>query len=170
MQSDELAKGLEALHLDAFGWALACCRGDAEAAQEAVQVAYVKALDGAARFDGRSSLKTWLFGVIRRTAGEQRRARRLAIIGVARLVARAPRPVAPDPEADARCSEVAWLLRRALARLSRRQAEVLHLVFYQGMTVEEAAVVLGVSAGTARLHYARGKRRLRRLLPEGVSS
>ena len=38
------------------------------------------------------------------------------------------------------------------------------LVFYQELSVAEAASVLGISVGTARTHYQRGKQRLRELL------
>ena len=54
----------------------------------------------------------------------------------------------------------------ALDRLSSRQREVLHLVFYQDLTIADAAEVLGVSVGSARMHYERGKAQLRRLLGE----
>ena len=64
---------LAALHPASFGWALACSGRDADLAEEVLQDVYFKVLDGRARFDRRSSLKTWLFGVIRMTAREHRR-------------------------------------------------------------------------------------------------
>jgi len=41
---------------------------------------------------------------------------------------------------------------------------MMHLVFYQELSVQEAADVLGMPVGTARTHYERGKARLRSLL------
>ncbi|HUC44731.1 MAG TPA: RNA polymerase sigma factor [Candidatus Sulfotelmatobacter sp.] len=157
---------LEELHPLAFGWALACCRRDRALAEEVLQNAYLRVLAGAARFDGRSSLKTWLFSVIRRTAASERRrewmtGRFLARFAVQRAVPEPP----PDPFTPVAASERAQAVARALKHLSGRQREILHLVFYQGMTIEEAADVTGISVGSARVHYERGKARLRLLLP-----
>ena len=49
-------------------------------------------------------------------------------------------------------------------QLSERQRSLLHLVFYHGLTVDDAADALGISVGSARTHYARGKARLAVLL------
>jgi RNA polymerase sigma-70 factor (ECF subfamily) len=60
-------------HPSCFGWALLCCRGRREDAEDVLQASYVKVLDGKAVFNGSSSARTFLFGVIRRTASERRR-------------------------------------------------------------------------------------------------
>ena len=153
---------LERHHADCFAWAMACCRRDRTEAEDVLQTSYLKVLDGRARFAGRSSLKTWLFGVIRRTALEHRRWRALRRFRSGSLAGR----VDPSPDAATAVgnSESAARLVSALATLTARQRELLHLVFYQDLTIAEAAGVLGISIGTARTHYERGKHRLRKLL------
>ena len=143
---------LERLHGAGFAWALVCCRRDREEAEDVLQTTYLKILDGRAVFAGRSSFKTFLFGVIRRTASESRRRRILPDLFLARGRQDAP-PAVPVPE-----ERLALL--SALDRLPRRQRQVLQLVFYVGLTVDEAAETLGVSPGSARVHYDRGKKRL----------
>lgn len=150
---------LEPLHADAFGWALCCCGWEREEAEDVLQTSYLKILDGKARFDGRSSLRTWLFGVILRTAAEERRRRWFR--GRKALAARPEPPPVATPEHLAAEGAENRALRAALLGLPRRQRELLHLVFYQDLTVADAARVLGVSVGSARTHYHRGKENLR---------
>src|SRR5690349_10623158 len=78
MDRSELERELERLHPESWGWALACAGRDRDIAQDALQTAYVRILGGTARHDGRSSFKTWLFGVIRFSALEELRRRRQA--------------------------------------------------------------------------------------------
>ena len=166
MSPADLTAELEHLHAAAFGWALSCCGWDRTAAEDVLQASYLKLLDGRARFEGRSSFRTFVLGVIARTAREARRRSALRRwLPLASLVlGREAVDGRPDPAtALARADETARLV-RALGRLSARQRQVLHLVFYEDLTIAEAAIVAGVSLGTARTHYERGKTALRRLL------
>jgi RNA polymerase sigma factor (sigma-70 family) len=161
----ELEAQLERLHPESFGWALHCCGRDETEAEEVLQSAYLRLVSGKARYEGRSSFKTWFFGVIRRTAQERRRRRRVRQERTLRLVPTEPVETrASDPLEELEREERARKLLRALDRLSPRQREILHLVFYQELTIEEGAKVMGVSLGSARTHYERGKERLRHLL------
>lgn len=160
-----LERQLEELHAASYGWALGCCAFDRAEAEDVLQAAYVKVLEGQARFDGASSFKTWLFAVIRRTAGERRRRGwRRALAFDRWFTRRAAAAPAADPEQAACGAETAHRLRQALRELSARQREIVHLVFYQDLSLEEAARVAGISAGSARTHYHRAKARLRLLL------
>jgi RNA polymerase sigma factor (sigma-70 family) len=168
MDQTDIQRELERLHSASFGWALWCCDRRRDEAEEVLQTAYLKVLEGRARFDGRSSLRTWFFSVIRRTAWEQRRRRWVRELLLGRWLERQPAWVA-DPGADdvLHGSAESRALRQALAALPERQREVLHLVFYQEMTIEEAANVLHIALGTARTHFERGKTRLRERLAGG---
>lgn len=158
MVDRDVRRSLEQLHPASFAWSVTCCRGDAAEAEEVLQSAYVKVLDGRARFGGRSSFKTWFFAVVRKTALERWRRRRLRRALLLDRARSEPAAAAADLLADVAEGEQAARVRAALARLSRRQRQVLDLVFYQELTVAEAAAVLGISVGSARVHYARGKR------------
>jgi RNA polymerase sigma factor (sigma-70 family) len=166
MTPEELEAHLERLHEASFGWALSCCGWNEADAEDVLQSTYMKVIAGRARFDGRAAFRTWLFGVIRLTAFEHRRraashAARPQRLG-ARLVASGEHVAHPEDPVER--SERSAVLLEALQTLPDKQRQVLHLVFYQDLTVAEAAEVMEVSLGTARVHYDRGKKKLRALL------
>jgi RNA polymerase sigma factor (sigma-70 family) len=169
VNESELRSQLERYHTDASGWALHCCRQRRADAEDVLQATYVSVLEGTARFDGRSTFRTWLFAVIRRTAAAQWRSAWLRALVLEREAGRFAVEPPPPASDEAERSERAARLRDALQQLSTRQQSVLHLVFYQGLTVEEAAQVMAVSIGSARTHYARGKARLAELLGRALS-
>ncbi len=165
MDGADLERQLEELHAASFAWALSCSGGNRQEAEELLQDVYLKVLEGRARFGGRSTLKTWLFGVIRRTAvgRSRRRSLRAALLFRWGRQELAPAPASGVDERIERRQEVERV-RTALRALSPRQRQVLELVFFHELTVREAATAMGVSLGTASLHYDRGKRRLARLV------
>jgi RNA polymerase sigma factor (sigma-70 family) len=153
-----LRQALEAHHVESYGWALSCCRRRREEAENVLQLVYVKVLSGKAVFDGRSSFKTWLFAVIRKTAAHEYRMeifRRLRLSQIPKVL---------DEQAAGEPPGVELRLKEALGKLPARQREVLQLVFYHDLSIVEAAKVMGVGIGSARTHYERGKKQMRRRL------
>jgi RNA polymerase sigma-70 factor (ECF subfamily) len=161
MDEESLREMMKLNHTSAFGWALCCCHGDREEAAEVLHTAYVQVLEkGERSFSGKSSFKTWLFAVIRNTAKKRRYQISRRLLKLQSLVARIR---VQDEEADGRYyrSQVREKILGLLRRLSPRQRQILQLVFYHNLTLEEAAVVMNVSLGSARTHYERGKARLK---------
>ena len=172
MDIAELKAELEMLHSASFGWALSCFRSDRAQAEEVLQTVYLKILEGKACFRGEASLKTWLFAVIRKTAIGEHRKNLLRKLRWSDSSEHATTLVSPfeQPWVAFEKSETRALFQNALKSLPRRQREALHLVFYQDLSLNEAADVMGISIGSARQHYDRGKKRLRQSLEETESS
>ncbi|MEM8683726.1 MAG: RNA polymerase sigma factor [Pseudomonadota bacterium] len=148
---------LEALHSDVFGWALSRCDYDRTTAEDLVQQAYVELISGKARFDGRSSLKSFVFGIVQNLS--LRRFRRLATR--MRFVSRQDRA---EPVEEFELADDHRGLWAAVGELPARQRDMVELVFCRELTIAEASTVMGVSLGTGRVHYERAKQRLRELL------
>jgi len=162
MDESELRVQLEQHHAASYGWALSCCSRIPELSEDVLHTAYLKILQGRARYDGRATFKTWLFAVIRTTTLDEQR--RLWLRGMRAAEYKSKRESGRQESEQAKCLDHSELLnefQQVLARLSKRQQEIMHLVFYQDMSLQEASDVLGISLGSARTHYERGKRNLR---------
>ena len=150
---------LEAMHGQVFGWALSRCNYEQVVAEDLVQQAYIELLTGKARFDGESSLKTFVFSVVHNLARNRfrRLASRLRLVQLAAPTddAGIAYPVEPSEHATV------W---QAVQKLPQRQRDIVELVFCRDMTIHEASKVMGVSTGTGRVHYDRAKKALREKL------
>jgi len=159
MTIGDLERELRDVHEETFSWALVCCRGVRSEAEDVVQETYLRLLDGRLTFDGRSSFRTWLFAVVRRAVRDRRRRFALRQALFERWV-RPRESRLPAQEARTIERQRARAIRRLLGGLSRRQRQVLELVFYHELPLREVATVLDISAGAASRHYDRGKRML----------
>lgn len=153
---------LRLLHQDISRWALYCVDFNHDLAKETIQQTYLKIVEGTAQFSKKSTLKTWLYSVVRITAQEIKRKQgsHLASAGqesIDTLLAEEESTNAQDHFANAAVEE-------ALGELSLMQREIIYLVFYRDMPLSEIAEILGVSIGTVRKQYHRAKNKLAGLL------
>lgn len=151
-----LPDGAEALYREhfAFVWRNARRLGCSdEWVDDAVHEVFLVAARRLAEFEGRSSLRTWLFAITFRVVGRMSRDRARRRVQVTRYAAEQPAPVA-NVERE---TEAAEYLRQLLAKLSEPQRLVLILAELEGFTSAEIAHTLSVPTGTvdSRLRAAR---------------
>jgi RNA polymerase sigma-70 factor, ECF subfamily len=128
--------------------------GDPAEAQDLVQDTLLQAVRSAPRFGARSSLYTWLHGILLNLTRHYHRDRKRLVYDE-ELARRERAQVEERPSGlDVEASTSA--LGEALRGLSEAHREVLVLRFYEDLKIQEIAARLGVSAGTvkSRLHYA----------------
>lgn len=154
MDQSALENILKKHHRDAYLWARQCCSFDDDLAKDTLQNVYLKILEGKAKFKEKSSVKTWLFAVIRYTAIDQKNTDRNT----------QPLEVIPEIEDLPLAMEEEVNYKQLIQLLSPMQKEVILMVFYHEMTLEQSAEVLQLSIGTVRTHYDRGKKRLKQLI------
>jgi RNA polymerase sigma-70 factor, ECF subfamily len=170
---------------------------DSASASEVVQQAWLTALESLVAFEGRSSLRTWLYGVLLNVARAHVRAQK-RLVPLSALVAEEalegptveperflvggewaghwavwPTPF-PAPDIAFEQERLRGLLEEAIGTLPPVQQQVMVLCDVEGLTGEETCNILGISGTHQRvlLHRARAKARawLEQRLTESVGS
>jgi len=146
---------------------------DRSEAEEAVQAAYVSAFTSIDRFEGRSSLSTWLTRIVinealgRRRADERRRLQ-LEQEGVAVLDkyrdALMRGSVAEGPDVAVARDQIRKLIEQAVAQLPESFRSVFVLREIEGLSSEETADILDIPVATVKTRLHRSRRRLQELL------
>lgn len=149
-----------------FRFALRAVR-DRELARDLTQEALLAAVAEGARFAGRSSLRTWVIGILSHKVLDhfRRRGVRLAAAEAAEELLAAPRPA--DVERVVAARQELAAVERGLAALPELERMALLLADVEGVPREDCCHALGVSATHLRVLLHRGRNRLRRMLEHG---
>jgi RNA polymerase sigma-70 factor (ECF subfamily) len=163
---------------------------DRSVAEEVVQDAWVAVLNGLHRFEGRSSLRTWIFRIVMNRAisrfGKERRSVPFSALageddGPSVEPERffpATHPRTPGewsvpplgwesiPEEALSSAETMTVIRNAVDALPTGQRAVMTLRDLQGLTAAEACQILDISETNQRVLLHRGRTKVRRALEE----
>lgn len=119
-------------------------------AEDVLQETMMAVWKSASNFKGHSKVLTWIFGITRNQAHS-----------ILRKESKGQRLPETDPSSEAhdptKSMHVDLCVQDALETLSPSHREVMHLVFYENLTVRETAELLGIPTGTvkSRMHHAR---------------
>jgi RNA polymerase sigma-70 factor (ECF subfamily) len=145
-------------------------------AEEAVQDTWLGLVRGIEQFEGRSSFKTWLFRILvnrAQSAGSREHAStsldQLHAVDPARFTSQGQWAEPVDrwiEESEERLDAATWapILKSALEDLPPRQRQVVILRDVEGLSNDEACVVLGITVGNQRVLLHRGRSQLREIL------
>ena len=146
-------------------------------AEEVVQDTWLGVVRGLERFEGRSSIKTWLFRILVNRARSTGKSERRVVpvedpepavdsfrFGPDGRWASAPAPWAEEVDERLEAEDLAGALRSAFLELPARQRQVVGLRDVDGLTSREVCEVLDITEGHQRVLLHRGRSRLRRAL------
>ena len=162
--------------------------GDRGVAEDVVQEAWLTCLRSLDRFEGRSSLKTWLFGILVNVARSRRR-KESRILPFASIFRRddsdSRRPTVDRsrfgsdgmwrngpqswdnlPESKVLGDETLQHVRSAIDTLPPKQREVILLRDVAGFDAGEVSSLLGISAANERVRLHRARATVRQKLEE----
>ncbi len=143
----------------AFATAMSVLR-DAHDAEDAVQSAFIRALERIDQLKPGSPFGPWFYSVLRSTCLNLRRREAL------RRHDEIPVSAAggPDPERDLQRELTREAVFSALGELPEMQRLAVTLYDLEGYRHQEIADILGIAVGTSRAHVHHARRTLRRLI------
>ncbi|HEY0195556.1 MAG TPA: sigma-70 family RNA polymerase sigma factor [Kofleriaceae bacterium] len=132
-------------------------------AEDVQQVVFLQAYHHLPGFEGKSTVKTWLFAIARHRVLDASKARRRAR---AHLEDDAVDPSDPGPPADQQldAARAQRYLAECLARLGEPTRTAILLRYQQGFSFDEMAEICGERAGTLQARVARALPRLKAML------
>jgi len=152
-----------------MGFAYRAVRRD-DLARDLVQETYVAALEAMGSFAGRSSLRTWMVGILsRKIVDHYRRTRREVLSdetpepAAGDLLAPTP-PGAPDSRLDP--SQALQVVEKTLGKLTELERMAVLLVDVEQVERDEAGNAMGVQPTHLRVLLHRGRHKLRRALED----
>jgi len=136
--------------------------GDAHDAEDAAQETFLRAIDRIDSYDPRRPFAPWLYQIARNVARNRLDAR--ARWRMEALPERDLASKAPSPDREAEHSEIRRRVTAELAKLPELRRTAFRLVDIDGVPVEEAAQLMGVTPATIRSHVYHARRDLRAAL------
>ena len=136
--------------------------GNAALAEDLTGDVFLTVWRQAHRFQGRSTVSTWLLAIAHNKARSQlRRRRRTEPLDDAALAIEDP---AHGPDVALALKERSKIVRRCLGKLSAEHRTMIDLVYYHEKSIQEVAQIVGIPTNTVKTRTFYARKRLSELL------
>jgi RNA polymerase sigma-70 factor (ECF subfamily) len=150
-------------HVRTYRFLLRIVRNEATA-EDLISEVFLEVWRQAGKFEGRSTVSTWMLSIARFKALSALRRR-----GEEELddeAAAAIEDQADDPEVTLAKKDKGAVLRQCLTKLSAEHREIIDLVYYHEKSVEEVAGIVGIPEATVKTRMFYARKKLSELLKE----
>jgi RNA polymerase sigma-70 factor (ECF subfamily) len=135
---------------------------DPSAAEDLISEVFLEVWRHADRFEGRSTVSTWVLGIARFKALST--LRRRPVESWDDQTAKAVEDPADNPAIALEKKDTSMLIRRCLTALPARHREIIDLAYYHGKSLDEVAEIVGIPKNTVKTRMLRARMRLAGLL------
>jgi len=150
-------------HVRVYRFVLRLVRNEATA-EDLISEVFLDVWRQAGKFEGRSSVSTWMLGIARFKALSA--LRRKPEEELDDETAGAIEDQSDDPETALAKKDKGALLREALSALTPEHREIIDLVYYHEKSVEEVAGIVGIPEATVKTRMFYARKKLSELLKE----
>jgi RNA polymerase sigma-70 factor (ECF subfamily) len=169
--AEAFARAFEALRPSVF--AVACRLAGPDDAEDVVMETYLRAWQALPSFEGRASLKSWLYRIAFNCATDLRRRQQRSpevhpepAEDGQELVERVADPGAVQPGESLEADESRQQVGRALRLLPAEHRVALELRYAEGLSYAEIAAATGIGIGTVMSRLFNAKRKLKKALAQ----
>jgi len=148
-------------HVRVFRFVVRLVR-DESTAEDLISEVFLDIWRQAGRFEGRSSVSTWVLAIARFKALSALRRRPNEELDEERHAA--IEDGSADPQVVLEKKDKSALIRKCLEGLSAQHREIIDLVYYHDKSVEEAAQIVGIPENTVKTRMFYARKRLGELL------
>ena len=146
---DAACELLEVYYVDIYSYLRRLC-GSRQDAEDLTQQTFLKVWSSLDSFAGRSKFSTWLYRIAHNTCLDRLRKKILNAESRTDHWWRECIDQNPGPAANLADSQMAHRLYQTVDRLDADKKHVVHLHYYQGLSISETAEVLGIATSTVK--------------------
>lgn len=139
---------------------------DDQLAEDITQEVFIKCITHLHQFRGDSTLKTWLLSITSNYCKDYLKSSRFKFQKLHKMLTGEIKAPNPTPEESIVTEDIHDKVTQAILLLPIKYREVIHLYYYEEMSIQEITTLLHINRNTVKTRLARAREKLKPILSE----